>query len=693
MTTPLALASVTPEVVARLGGKAFNTWRLLSRVRSADTDVKVPESFVVLDLQSVGPVVGTTALPPYPLMVRSSSSKEDDGDSSFSGLLTSIPVNGLTEFEQAIAALSAEATERDAHPVSALIQPVVEFETGFTVGVVGTSAGPRVARVEHARAVVPVESAPAGWLMFEVSSGQQEAGAAFWELEDELNSLDDSRDLVASARALLGVASLEWPECEATEWYMEIEGGASSSGQVWCFQTRFDLVHIPSWAMRSKVLVRFGADRNFPAPVSKLTASVLGPVLSRQFDAPIVLDEVAEIFVCRSTTAPPAAFRERCVAAVRSQGRMDLDTIADVAVELNALWRDVREHYHQVRLDGSLQGALTQLLSTQVVLSRYFESSWFRRAVGTELLSGELSSAATEVFLTSDHRSRLALELARESSVLFGPAEQQYLSVILFGDDSVGTPRLVESLGLSDHQVDTLVERFFGRPDLVDGRVLSWLHERFEGLDPVQGALCTSLWAQDFDNQIKDAGYYLANLSLSVIAANFGTDVSTLHHLSLAEIADACAMPNRSAQAVLTASLRRGSLFTPASSQPLDESTRTPVPVPVSLDNGSTRDTTVLEFVLVANLAQIADDVEAVRQQRVYVMAALSPLDAITLPAVHGLWLHGLGEMSHASHLLRSRADIGFLVLGHLRGANRIGYFNCQIVDGVLTRDQLGSEA
>jgi len=248
----------------------------------------------------------------------------------------------------------------------------------------------------------------------------------------------------------------------------------------------------------------------------------------------------------------------------------------------------------------------------------------------------------------------------------------------------------VEALGLNSAQVREYVDTFFSREVLVDDQTAEELSEKFGSLSTEQRSLCVSLWAQDFDNQVKDAAYYVANLALEMIGSVLDTDVASLQYLYIGEIVEACSHATRAEQLVLTAALRRGSLRTPAVDVSALGSETEVSEVPVSLDNGWTRDARTLEFVNVNDVSQISEDDEVERSRRAYVLSAMSPLEAITLPTVHGLWLYDLGEMAHASHLLRSRTDIGFLVMGHPEIAGLDGgLYECHVDEGLLRRLRL----
>ncbi|MFD8419551.1 hypothetical protein [Streptomyces sp. NPDC059466] len=692
MKSWLALRDATEAQAKACGGKVFNTWRLIRLLARSSCNVSVPESAIIPNLAESARQPEAALIPAaYPLIFRSSSVLEDAGDSSFSGLLTSTPVFGEESVPTTLSTMAEEAAALEAYPASALVQPLISVHTGFVVGIVGNGSSPKTARVEHAVGEVPVESSPDGWLMFKMGI---EDGSPVWELDDESTSLTGPVDLVGIAQELLLLASLDWDEKLAETWYMELEAGTDGIGRLWCFQVRFDLRTTPTWADRPLRVKEFGTDRNFPPPVSNLTASLLGPVLSNQFKAPIVLDERSRTLVCRSTSVPPAAFREQCIKAVRNFGTLDVTSLVDHLDSLNSLWRRVRESWVSSLDDESVSGALDRLRMTEAYVEGYFSTSWFRCGVGTEIICAPQLEAIELAALDTGYRSRLALELrdATYDELLRLTGDLPHLSVLLFGSDAVGEDRLVHSLSLTPAEQARLLGRFFDRDMLIDADTLVSILRPYRSDSKLLESMTVALWAQDFDNQIKDAAYLVAYNAIDRIASHLAIDRSLLHFLSVDEIAAACTDSARASQANLLAGLRSATVEVLDSGALNEAAIEAPIQLsrisqPIACDE-------VLEFVLADSFEDICDDSDSLRGRRVYVISALSPTEALHLPPVRGIWLFELGEMSHASHLLRVREDIGFIVLGRRQPMEKmLGTYSCKVVDSALVRTSASGPA
>jgi hypothetical protein len=683
----LRIENLSSDMTDSFGGKIKN-WHRLSGAVAEDRypGTNVPSGVLIGNLSEFGQdneeVRGTLEQLDYPVIVRSSSLVEDAGDSRMSGLLESPVAYNPDQARDSLRRIFYAAQDVDALPVSALIQPLITCSVGLVIGVSGEDTGALLARAEFAEGRVPVDSAPAGWISWRSA---RRNGVLHWHVEEEDAVLVHRFDIEGMCTRLIDyIATLGWAEFQSPSWFLELEAGFDGD-TLWLFQARFDLKKVVGLQVQPAGPIPFGLDRNFPAPVSRLTASILTPVLSTHFSAPIALNERARHLVCLAKRTPPPEFVADCIRATRRRGLFSFDAIADVADEFNARWRGI----YLLRSELQQLPAIDAFRTARAALSEgfawYFSNEAFRCAVGTEWLaegciSGSLLSKISDVVLD---RSRLAVEVYRAKSLSeLERAGDLYTHVLLMGDDSIGTPRLLEKLVYEDTEgrAAYLVEAFLGRSEIFAAAKLGSLREIASQLElsRLQESMLASLWYQEQDNQYKDGFYFIISEVLKRLAVEIDIPLESLLEADAEELFAVARGELTSAELVLRAELRSkgdtGSLRHSVDSDSVCLDLRAMIGI---------RDSRILrraEVVSVASLEKITMDGDEERKQRIYVLPSLTPLECLSAPIVGGIWLYELGELCHAAHILRSRGDISILIFGQRHdvgtalGVKYVGY-------------------
>jgi hypothetical protein len=465
--------------------------------------------------------------------------------------------------------------------------------------------------------------------------------------------------------------ALSWHEKDSAAWFAEFEAGYDRA-TVWLYQLRLDLTGAVVLDTGVASLIPFGTGRNFPVPVSRMTAGFITPVLTEQFGAPIVLDELSSALLCSSKSAPPPTYVASCVRTARQQGLLSFSQIESKSKWLDVWWReicDLRDRCDSLPVGNAFVVGFNE---ARRHMSRYFANPLFRQVVGTEYLleSHDLDERLFEDAFQGG-RSGLAARLYTEASLTrLAEASQDEEAVFLYGDDSLGTPRLVQLIasrcGAGEPQ--ELIDRYFDRDRALHPEVAhAHVHNLFGSLDEGLEALLASLWYQEQDNQYKDALYHILNSALYRVCSYLNLSIEDARYLYPGELE----MYMRGAISVgelhTMCRVRRGTgwFMTPrGGSSDTDfelrvrSSTREP--------SGITRD---LEVVRVMTLSEIGDRPEFERQNSMYVLPAATPLGCLDLPAVAALWLYELGDLAHAAHILRARRDISVLIFGQEEAA------------------------
>jgi hypothetical protein len=675
-----------PSLAAKadLGGKVRNCHRMAQSLPiNSNFLLRLPRSAVLPDIQPdtsgalplvTEEVLAGAGLAAFPLIVRSSAAHEDMGDSRFSGIFESFVVNSVTEMNGAVARLYLEASRNSALPISALVQPEIQFKRGLLLGISGDTTGPIAARGEYAYSSVPVEAAPTGSIVF---LARRAAGLTRWKPVHEADVLCDTFDVEGAFLELLGfVSSLDWPELRENKWFAEIEAGFTGE-DIWIFQIRFDTTTPLNISPGEAKKIPFGTGRNFPAPVSRMTSGIIAPVLTKQFGAPIALDEVEQRLVCASTMVPPASFVSSCVRAVRAEGFLTITAVSDNADWLNGRWSEVVKSRSLVGSLSGIEAFEFAVREFQRHLAWYFSNSMFRRAVGTEYLLENIAEASVnynEIDFLPNRAALATKAFGLRSPALIERAGSELTCIYLFGDDSVGTPRLVEKLfkDPADAEfLESLISKFFSREQLFRRDESQHAIDRISEmrLSPQQAQMLASLWYQEQDNQYKDALYYMLREALQGLSGKIEMPLSEILELypsELSEVArDLDVLPEYRLRSQLR--IRMPESFRISSIETVGDVPQ--MELRATIDPSAENQVRQLEVVHVPSLSVIRLDSEETRQGRVYATGTASPMDCLDVPAVGGLWLYGLGELSHAAHVLRSRGVFPILVFGQLKAA------------------------
>lgn len=585
-----------------------------------------------------------------PLLVRSCASAEDAG-AALSGALESYVLTETTDVADILARMVAEARVAAAGQAGALVQEHLQIAVGAVIGCRVRRGTVTAVRVEAAKGDVPVEAAPGT-----VSTYKTLVDSVGLVPVVEADPVIDHfvAWTVPLVEAMVTCAGV--PDAVA-----ELEVAVDVAGANFLLQVRLDggtddLDLVPPRPARN-----FGADRNYPLPVSHLTGSTVAPVFTETFGANVWMDDSRQLLT-DATTLPTPWVRRRAAAA--GANAFDLNRIRQAETWHREWWAELTDWRAELdnlplsmRVDAAIAGA-------RACMVKYF---------GNPLWLACLHTAWTSPTLPADHVAALSplLRSFRSIYVLDGLRVGADLSfddivdVAFVGDDDFLTPTILDDIAADATALADLHRRGFTVDDVVVAaaayrpvvdaaeRVVDLLSSDVP-LTTEQVSVVLAHTYQELDNAFKELAYLAIRDTVLTVEAGSGVAAADLGLLRANELADVAAGRTSAAAAGALAARRRAV-------------EANPVPIPLANDGpilvkGSSNQLPIHGIVIDAN------DPTAVAGRggdfRTVWVAGLSALGARRLPDADVVIVGQLGLLAHGANGLRAARNVRIAVSG-----------------------------
>jgi len=587
-----------------------------------------------------------------PLLVRSCSSAEDAG-AALSGALESYVLTETTDVADILARMVADARASAAGQAGALVQEHLQIAVGAVVGCRVRRGAVTAVRVEAAEGHVPVETTPGTVATYETlvdSVG----------LVPVVDADPMINRLVAWAVPLVEamVTRAGVPDAVA-----ELEVAVDVAGANFLLQVRLDDGTDDLDLVQPRPPRNFGADRNYPLPVSHLTGSTVAPVFTETFGANVWMDDSRQLLT-DATTLPTPWIRRQAAAAGTDD--LDLDRIRHAETWHREWWAELTDWRSSLdnlslplRVDAAIAGA-------RACMVKYF---------GNPLWLTCLHTAWTAPTLPADHVAALSplLRSFRSIHVLDGLrvgadiSFDDIVDVAFVGDDEILTPTVLDDIAADATTLAHLHRHGLTVEDVTDAA--STYRPVIDAAEQVVDLLSADLpltmeqvsvvlahTYQELDNAFKELAYLAVRDTVLTVEAVSGVAANDLGLLRADELADVAAGRTSASEAEILAARRRAV-------------EAIPVPIPL-VDNhpilvkGSSKLLPLHGVVIAADADGDATVDVCGGDVRIVWVAGLSALGARRLPVADVVIVGQLGLLAHGANGLRAARGVDLAVSG-----------------------------
>jgi hypothetical protein len=586
-----------------------------------------------------------------PVLVRSCSSAEDIGG-MFSGALESYVLLESVGLGAVLSTMADEARSVGAGRPGVLIQELVVVRTGAVVGCRVEHGRVVAVRVEAAEGRVPVDTAPQVVVSYEVLLPH--VGLV------PVSEVDISlAGLVATAVELVEVTVSDTGMSEA---FAELELAVDVNDRPYLFQIRIDDIDGDLDLVPARPARNFGADRNYPLPVSHLTGSLVAPVFTATFGARVWMDDTRQLLTDAAILPTPYL---RHLAGTVGAEPLDLARLRVLEAWHERWWADLvawREELEVMALPDRVAAAFAGLRST---LDIYFRNPLWLACLHTAWtalpLTDELVSALSP--LLRSFRSVEVLDALRTGR-FDGVDSTSLVDVAFVGDDEVLTPTVLDDIA-SDPIMVTRLEHGLGTTvgDVAEAatvyRPVFSAAERtideLSGSVSLTGGQINVVLAhtyQELDNAFKELAYLAVRDTLVAVDAASGVPVADLALLLADEVVAVASgtLPQVTAQGLAADRVSVEVTVTPPPLDPVEH---------IVIVKGTVAQLPVEGVVIDRHCHE-----DCTTGRRILWVPSLSALDARRLPPAEVVIVGQLGMLAHGANGLRAARGIELALAG-----------------------------